>query len=78
MLTRRPTDLGNGSLADDYEIRDDEGRTVGRVYKAVNVTQDPWCWFMNADAPKTAKGVAPTLEKALEAFKAAWEPRRDR
>lgn len=72
MLTRRPTDLGFGPIPDDYEIRED-GRTVGRIYKAVNVTKDPWAWFINGEGLRPANGNAASLEAALAAFKETWE-----
>lgn len=72
MLTRRPTDIGFGPIPDDYSIRDD-GRPVGRIYKAVNVTKDPWAWFINGEGYRAAKGIAGSLEEALAALKAEWE-----
>ena len=75
-LTRRPTDLGHGPIPDDYEIRED-GRTVGRIYKAVNVTRDPWVWFINGQGFRSDKGNAASLEEALAAIKAAFDQRGD-
>jgi hypothetical protein len=76
MLTRRPTDFGDGPVPDDYQIRED-GQVVGRIYKAVNVTKDPWVWSITARQPQTGsdKGKAETLDDALKAFRAAWERR---
>lgn len=73
MLTRRPTDLGHGPIPDDYEIRS-EGKTVGRIYKTVNVIGEPWFWSITIVRRHTLEnsGYAPTLEAGLEAFKAAW------
>ena len=71
-LTYRPTDLGHGPIPDDYCIRED-GRTVGRIYKAVNVNKDPWSWFINSQGFRSDKGTAGSLEEALAAFKAAFE-----
>ena len=74
MLTRRPTDFGDGPVPDDFQIRDG-GEVVGRIYKAVNVTVDPWVWSITARMPQTGadRGTAATIEAALAAFKAAWE-----
>ena len=74
MLTRKPTDLGNGPLEDDFGIYDG-GRLIGRVVKVANLTTDPWIWSITARLPQMPadRGSAATREEALVTFKAAWQ-----
>ena len=55
---------------DDFVIVDDDGRSVGRIYK--DTTSPRWIWSVNTSpfpAPPPNNGLAPTLEEAKQQFK---------
>ena len=55
---------------DDFVILDDDGKSVGRIYK--DTTAPKWIWSVNTSpfpAPPPNNGLAPTLEEAKQQFK---------
>lgn len=59
----------------DYDIWDDKGKIVGRVFRAANAPKDqPWFWIVTERAARmlTDRGYAATREHALAAFRRAW------
>jgi hypothetical protein len=76
MLTLKPTDLGAGKLEDDFEVFDENGRSVGRILWLHNAPREtPWFWTITERAPqsKLDRGYAATREDVMAAFKAVWE-----
>jgi hypothetical protein len=60
---------------DDYDIWDDKGRIIGRIFRAAMAPKDrPWFWTttkLESQRP-TDRGYAVTREDAMTAFKHAW------
>lgn len=66
---------GRLATTDDYDIWDDKGRVVGRVFRAANSPKEqPWFWIVTERAMRvpTDRGNAATREEAMAAFRRAW------
>jgi hypothetical protein len=60
---------------DDYDIWDDKGRVVGRVFRAANSPKEqPWFWTVTERAMRvpTDRGYTATREEAMAAFRRVW------
>jgi hypothetical protein len=64
---------------DDYDIWDDKGRIIGRIFRAAMAPKDrPWFWTttkLESQRP-TDRGYALTREDAMTAFKHAWRTKQ--
>ena len=59
----------------DYDIWDDKGKIVGRVFRAANAPKDqPWFWIGTERGARmpTDRGYAATREDAMAAFRRVW------
>lgn len=68
-------DSGAKRPNDDYDIWDNKGEIIGRVFRAANAPKNqPWFWIATVQAPHlpTERGYAATREDAMAAFKRAW------
>jgi len=75
MLTLKPTDLGSGKLKDDYEILDEDRRSIGRIMLHPQAPEGmPWFWTITARFPQSTadRGYAASREQAMAEFKARW------
>jgi hypothetical protein len=75
MLTLKPTDLGAGKLEDDFEVFDENGRSVGRILWLHNARREtPWFWTITERVPQGAydRGYVASREQAMADFKAQW------
>ena len=75
-LRRIVWDDGSTSLdPEDYEVIDERGEKVGRLYRSPAVGGGyAWRWtvYVTAAGNHPPAGTAPTREAAQAAFKAAW------
>ena len=65
--------------SDDYDIWDNKGRVVGRVFRAANSPKEqPWFWIVaeRAILVPTDRGYAATREEAMAAFRRVWLARK--
>lgn len=61
--------------ADDYDVRDQAGRVVGRIMRHPQAPDgNPWFWTIVEGVPPSIenRGYAATREQAMTAFKARW------
>jgi hypothetical protein len=58
----------------DYDVWDDKGRIIGRIFRAAMAPKDrPWFWTTTKlESQPTDQGYALTREDAMTAFKHAW------
>jgi hypothetical protein len=69
MLFRRIIwDDGNFSPEPDYEVIDDDGEAIGRIYRTVTPSGTRWFWTVYAFGPGP---LAATLEDAKAALETA-------
>ena len=60
---------------DDYDVRDDGGRVVGRIFRTPQAPKDrPWFWTIVQGIPMsiTNRGYSPSREDAMAEFKNRW------
>jgi hypothetical protein len=75
MLTLKPTDLGAGKLEDDFEVFDENGRSVVRILWLHNAPREtPWFRTITERVPQGAydRGYVASREQAMGDFKARW------
>jgi hypothetical protein len=76
MLKRRRIKWADGSnAANGFEVLDERGEKVGRVYRTITIGgSEAWRWSVYGIAGTNypRAGLAPTREAAQAAFKAAW------
>jgi hypothetical protein len=77
-LSLKPTNLGSGKLEDDYEVLDEDRRSIGRIMLHPQAPPgQPWFWTITARIPQYPhdRGYAESREQAMADFKMAW-PRK--
>jgi hypothetical protein len=75
-LVRKPTDLGHGKLKDDFEILDEDRRSIGRITLHPHAPPGrPWLWTITSRAPQQPhdRGYAESREQAMANFEMAWQ-----
>jgi hypothetical protein len=82
LLLRRIVWPDGSSTPDDYEVIDERGEKIGRMYLTHRRGDTAWTWTVYSLAVhgKPPAGMAPTREAAMAAFKAAWatcQPREE-
>ena len=75
-LIRANKSRGGGHWSDDdYDVRDNPGRVVGRIMLHPQAPKDqPWIWTIVEGIPPSIhnRGYAASREEAMAAFKARW------
>ena len=74
-LTLRRIGWGDGDRREDFEVLDERGEKVGRVYRTITIGgSEAWRWSVYGIAVTNypLAGLAPTREAAQAGFKAAW------
>jgi hypothetical protein len=75
MLIAKRTIIGGDKLHDDYEILDEQRKSIGRIMLHPHAPpSNPWFWTITARFPQTPhdRGYAESREQAMADFKAAW------
>lgn len=74
VLIRANKSRGGQWDADDYDVRDEAGRVVGRIMRHPQAPKDqPWFWTL-VDGIKPSSTIMDTRrrEQAMAAFKVRW------
>jgi hypothetical protein len=74
-LKRKPTIVGGERPHDDYEILDEQQKSIGRIMLHPQAPPDNhWFWTITARFPQTPhdRGYAESGEQAMADFKMAW------
>ena len=76
VLILKPTDLGSGKRKDDYDVLDEDRRSIGRIMLHPQAQPGQlWFWTITARASQNLhdRGYAESREQAMADFKMAWE-----
>ena len=74
VLILKPTDLGSGKRKDDYDVLDEDRRSIGRIMLHPQAQPgQPWFWTIAAGVSQNLhdRGYAESREQAMADFKTA-------
>jgi hypothetical protein len=72
-LRLRPCIIAGETRPDDFSVINEDGATVGRMYRVDGARTETWAWFARFGHNPT--GRASSLEEAKQALRAAWDAR---